>query len=63
MIPKAVPSVATPLKPLLWCLSASKAQLSLVWTALVQCPLAVDHSQPEPSVVRILTKVANGGNN
>ena len=48
MQPKVVPSVAVPLKPLLLRLSASKAQLSSLWTALAQCSLAVEHSRHWP---------------
>ena len=42
MAPKAVPSAATALRPLLWCLFTSKAQLLFAWTALTHLPLVVD---------------------
>ena len=43
MAPKAVLSAATALRPLLWCLSTSKAQLLFAWTALTHLPLVVDY--------------------
>ena len=43
MAPKAVPSAATTLRPLLWCPSTSKAQLLLAWTAQARRLLVADN--------------------
>ena len=41
MAPNAVPSATTSFRPLLWCLSTSKAQLLFAWMALIRHSLVV----------------------